>query len=86
MTQWIECQTKFSGSNTLSRLDLVFMSDDQAVEEIKYECPLGRSNHVLIGISMCKDLVVGDEEYRMLRYRYNKANFGEIRKYFEEAD
>ena len=86
MTQWIDCDTRFSGSDTPARLDLLFTSDDEAVKEIRYESPLGKSDHVLMKISLGEEIVIWNEEYKMERYRYNKTNFEEMRKYFEAVD
>ena len=86
MTQWVDCDTRFSGGDTPSRLDLLFTSDGEAVEEIKYECPLGKSDHILMGIRLGKDLESTDEEYKMERHKFSKANFDEMKKYFEGAN
>ena len=75
MTQWIDCDTRFSGSDTPARLDLLFTSDDEAVKEIRYESPLGKSDHVLMEINLGEEMVIMNEEYKMERYRYNKTNF-----------
>ena len=75
MTQWIDCDTRFSGRDTPARLDLLFTSDNEAVKEIRYESPLGKSDHVLMEISLGEELVIINEEYKMEMYRYNKTNF-----------
>ena len=50
MIQWIDCDTRFRGGDAPSRLDLIFTRDKEAIEEIKYKCPLGKSNHILMKI------------------------------------
>ena len=86
MTQWVDCETRYRGSDTPSRLDLLFTSDDEIVKKVEYSCPLGKSDHVLIEISLGDETEVIDEEYKMERHRYNKANFEEMRNYFQNAN
>ena len=86
LTQWIDCDTRFRGRDTPSRLDLLFTSDEEAIERVICECPLGRSDHILMEVTLKINIEVGNEEYKLERYRYNKADFEGLRKYFEEAD
>ena len=71
LTQWIDCETRFRGSDNPSRLDLVFTSDPECIETVSYECPLGKSDHVLIEISLSGKRVELQENYKLERYRYN---------------
>lgn len=86
LTQWINCEMRISGRGTSSRLDLSLTTDGEAIKEIEYKCPLGKSHHVLMEISLGKDSEIIDEEYKMERYRYSKAKFEDMRKYFEGAN
>ena len=86
LKQWIECDTRFRGRDTPSRLDLLFTSDDEAIERISYECPLGKSDHTLIGVTLRKNMAEVDIDYKLERHRYNKADFEGLRKFFGEVD
>ena len=48
MTQWIKDNTKFSGNEELSRLDLLLTKELKVIRNVNYQCPLGKSDHVLI--------------------------------------
>ncbi len=85
LTQWVDCKTRFCGRDNPSRLDLMFTSDE-IIEKINYESPLGKSDHVLMEILMKAEMSGKKENYKEERYRYNRANFENIRKYFEEVN
>ena len=86
MKQWIDCETRFRGGDVPARLDLLFTSSGQLVDEISYDCPLGKSDHVLVKVSLGEETQEENEDYKLEKYRYNKANYAEMRKYFEAAD
>ena len=85
MTQWIDCETRASGKDNPSRLDLLFTKDNEIIKTIRYEYPLGKSDHILIDINLNTKIAKVEEGYKMERYRYNKTNFEEIRRYFENV-
>ncbi len=41
MTQWVDCDTRFSGRDKPSRLGLVLTKDMEIIETIHYDSPLG---------------------------------------------
>ena len=86
LIQWVDCDTRFREDDVPSRLDLVFTSDKEAIKEIKYECPLGKSDHILMEINLEMETETIDEEYKRERYRYNRTNFDGIREHFEKAN
>ena len=86
MIQWIDCDTRYRGGDAPSRLDLVFTTNKEEIEEIKYKCPLGKSDHILIEINKGKDSCLLDQNYKMDRYKYSRANFDGIKQYFENAN
>jgi hypothetical protein len=49
--QVINKPTRLRGSNIQSILDLVLTKDDNAIDEIEYQSPLGKSNHCMIYFS-----------------------------------
>ncbi len=52
MTQWVDCDTRFSEIDKPSRLDLVFTKDVEIIETIHYDSPLGKSDHVLMEFNL----------------------------------
>ena len=47
MVQWITENTRFRGEDKPSRLDLLFTKGINLETDINYECPFGRSDHVV---------------------------------------
>ena len=86
MTQWIDCETRVREGSLPAKLDLLFTSDSEAVEDISYECPLGKSDHVVVKVKVGMELQRSNEEHRQERFRYNRADYDKMRKYFEEVD
>ena len=86
MTQWVDCETRVREGSDPARLDLVFTRDCEAVGDISYECPLGKSDHVVVKVDFGMDLQKLNEDYKQERFRYNKADFEQMKTYFEEAD
>ena len=83
MTQWIDCEARITGRDKPSRLELLFTSAEDIIETTNYECPLGKSDRILIEISLSTEILKIDAGYKLERYRYNKANFEELRRYFK---
>ena len=48
MTQWVEQNTRYRGDDEPSRLDLIFTSEPEVVEDVRYKCPLGKTDHVVL--------------------------------------
>ena len=86
MTQWIDCETRMREGDEPARLDLLFTSDSEAVEDIRYECPLGKSDHVVVKVKFGMELQRVNEDYKQDRFRYSRANYDQMRRYFEEVD
>ena len=82
LTQWVKCETRYCGRDVPARLDLCFTRDSEAVEDIKYECPMGKSDHVMMEICLGKKPEEVEEEYRKERYNFSRTNFEEMKKYF----
>ncbi len=86
MTQWFDCDTRFSGSDKPSRLDLMFTKDMDIIETIHYDSPQGKSDHVLMEFELKNENVITDENYKVKRFKYSKADFEKLRKYFVAMD
>ena len=87
MTQWVEEKSRCRGEDEPLQLDLVFTKEAELIETVKYGCPIGKSDHVMI------ECVLGagkmerrNEHYRTGRFNYGKADFIKLRNYFEQVD
>ncbi len=81
MTQWIDCDNRFSGSGKPSRLDFVFTKDMEIIETIHYDSPLGKSDHLLMKFNLKNENVATDEIHKV-KFKYSKAEFERLRKFF----
>ncbi|MPC12743.1 hypothetical protein E2C01_005447 [Portunus trituberculatus] len=50
MDQWVEESTRYSGEEEPSLLDLIFTKKPESPPIIQYLGPVGKSDHVTIGI------------------------------------
>ena len=87
MTQWVREETRIRGNDEPSRLDLVFTKDVNLEQGIRHEPPLGRSDHEVLEFSVNME---GEERkketHKRNRRNYAKANYEELRKYFQELN
>ena len=52
LEQWVEEPTRYRGQEVPSLLDLVFSKKPEPRPNIKYLSPMGRSDHVVLGINL----------------------------------
>ena len=86
MIQWITENTRFRGKDKPSRLDLLFTKGINLETDISYECPLGRSDHVVLEIDIKGDIKEKKEESYKKKRNYTKANYSAMKKFFNEID
>ena len=87
MMQWVTEKTRYRGEDEPSRLDLVFTKGTDLAKEIIYKCPIGKSSHVILEIVTRGDNArEKDESHKRRRRNYAKANFNELKEYFEKTD
>ena len=82
MDQWVEEPTRYRGQDEPSLLDLVFTKKPEHRPTIEYMSPLGRSDHVVLEITL-KDweMIEYEEEHKNGRLNYAKANYKELKKF-----
>ena len=87
MIQRVSENTRFRGEDKPSRLDLVFTKEVELIKDINYVCPIGKSDHVILEM-MVKGAYekVRDETHWNKRRNYAKANFPELRNFFENIN
>ena len=56
MIQWVTENTRFKGVDKPSRLDLLFTKGINLETDINYDCPFGRSDHVVLEIEIKGDI------------------------------
>ena len=85
--QWITCNTRIRCQEELSRLGLVFTTGPNDMQEARYQCPLGKSEHIVAELEK-KEVEDGnrDEAYKEERYDYGRANFDASRECFGNSD
>ncbi len=54
----------------------------EIIETIHYDSPLGKSDHVLMEFNLKNENVIINENYKVKRFKYSKADFKKLRKYF----
>ena len=87
MIQWIKENTRFRGNEEPSRLDLLLTKELEVIRKVNYQCPLGKSDHVLIEFKVNDSIKEGRrEEHKNGRYNYGKADFAGLRTFFAETD
>ena len=87
LTQHIKEHTRVRGEDEPSRLDLTFTKDPNDVQNLKYLCPIGKSDHLVIEMEFlvcCSSDY--KEEHKEHRYNYSKADFESLRQHFERVD
>lgn len=76
-TQHIREPTRSRGRDNPSLLDLVFTNEEEMVESITYDSPLGRSDHCTLLINFkCYSL---DSAEKCMKYFFNKGNYAKFR-------
>jgi len=76
--------TRWRGSNDPSILDLIITADENAIEEIQYQSPLGKSDHcVILFRYICN---VNFKKIDKKRKNYRKANYDELKKEMDELN
>ena len=63
-------------------LDLIFINDDELVNDIIHEAPIGKSDHdtLIFQLNIPKEKIVKEKVYR---YNLSKGNYEDMRKYFD---
>ena len=77
LDQHIKSPTRGRGSDTPSTLDLIITKNDDVVEDIIIEAPLGKSDHAMIHGNIACSFEA--KPIRKTRYQYDKADFKKLR-------
>ena len=80
LTQHVKEITRFRGKDEPSRVDLIFSKEEESIDEISYQCPLGKSDHKVLVFQVLATITRSIEVEKKVMYK--KANMQEI---IEEA-
>ena len=87
LTQHIRSCTRARGRDQPSLLDLLFTRQENQIENIDYEPPLGKSDHVVIKWDFIVKYDVIEAEYNEgKKINYKKGNYQELRRHFKDVD
>ena len=88
LTQHVKENTRMRGEDEPTRLDLVFTREKEDVKDLKHLPPLGKSDHMILEWDMVIDQDAEDEneQHKEERYNFSKANYAELRCFFEGFD
>ena len=87
MDQWVNETTRCRGDDEPSQLDLVFTKKPETKPTIDYQCPVGKSDHVVIEIKIHKEEThKHNEDYKKERRNYAKSNFKRLKEYYKGID
>lgn len=79
--------TRFRLDQEPSLLDLIFTNEETMIDNIKYEQPLGKSDHVMITFTfLCGDIFPDTESDTSTTLLWHKADFNSIDVEFKEID
>ena len=76
--QHVQNPTHSRKNQTENILDLIFTNEDGMIEDIKYEAPLGKSDHLVLKF----DYMCYKKETQVLtsKFNYNKGNYEQLRQ------
>jgi len=81
--EWFLCQhvmkpTRYRTQQTANVLDLVFTNEESMINEIKYEEPIGKSDHLCLVWSLKSDVLGSDTA--VVKYLFSKGDFQAMRR------
>ena len=87
LKQWVNEHTRCRGTGEPSILDLVFTRRPELRPTIKYQNPMGKSDHVVLEIEIHEEMIEGwKENHKNVRINNAKVNFDELRKFFKGVE
>ena len=86
LTQHILQNTRIRGIDQPSTLDLVFTREENALENLEYKPPFGKSDHVVL----CWDFIVAydiiDHQESKCQFNFKKGDYEGLKGYFEDIN
>ena len=86
-TQHVKTATRQRGSNVPSLLDLIFTNEEDMIDTIDYNSPLGKSDHCVLSFQF--KCVIDRQINRMVKFFLDRGNYEnlstELQKYLEDS-
>ena len=76
--------TRVRAGNESSLLDLIFVKDESIIHSLDYEAPLGKSDHVLISLSL--STMLSRNKPSTEHFRFNLGDYTGMRSQLQEID
>ena len=76
--------TRVRAGNESSLLDLIFVKDESIIHSLDYEAPLGKSDHVLISLTL--STMLARNKPTTEHFRFNLGDYTGIRSQLQEID
>ncbi|MPC98740.1 hypothetical protein E2C01_094121 [Portunus trituberculatus] len=86
MYQRVKENTRFRRNDKPARLDLVFTMGIQMNDDLRFKCPLGKSDHVILEMDIEEGKEDRDESYKGYRLNYRKADIENLKNYFKNVN
>ncbi len=86
ITQWVDCDARFSGGDKPPTLHLVFAKDMEIIQTIHCDSPPRKSDQVFMQFHLNNGHVILDQNYKVKRFKYSKAHLERLRKHSAATD
>ena len=87
MIQWVTDYARYRGEDKPSKFDQLFTKIINLEKDGNYECPFGKSDHVVLKIEIKRGMEGKlEESHKKKRINYAKANYIALKKFFNETD
>ncbi len=87
LSQHIQDPTRYRQNQTSNCLDLVFTDNENSIEKLTYEDPLGASDHIVVSFNYVLHSESVHNNYdKSNRYSYNKGDYAKLRETLNGVD
>ena len=87
LSQHIQEPTRYRQNQTSNCLDLVFTDNENSIDKLTYEDPLGASDHIVIRFKYAlHSEFVHNNYYKSNSYSYNIGDYAKLRGIFDGVD
>ncbi len=83
LTQHVNQPTRYREQQTPSLLDLVIIDKEDIIENLEYEAPLGKSDHIVIRMNL---LIAPQDTTKQQHYNFNKGDYEAMREELGSID
>ena len=84
LLQHVVENTRMRLGNTPSLLDLIFTNEENLIDQMRYEAPIGKSDHM--SLTFIYTTCIQEDRTDMIKLNYWKGNYGEINAELAKID